>query len=80
MYTGVANDLKLRIYQHKEKLVEGFTKKYQVNKLVYFEVFKYVNEALYREKQLKKWKRQWKMNLIEAINPNWDDLSVEMYQ
>lgn len=74
IYTGVTGDLSKRIYTHKQKLVEGFTKKYDVDKLVYVEPYKYVYDALRREHQIKNWKREWKINLIEKQNPKWDDL------
>jgi putative endonuclease len=75
IYIGVTNDLVRRIYEHKEHLVPGFTKKYDVTKLVHVEQFSEIQEAIYREKCLKKWKRQWKLNLIEGNNPDWSDLS-----
>jgi len=65
LYIGVTNDLERRMFEHKNKLVSGFTAKYNVNKLMYFEDFQYVNDALKREKQLKNWNRQWKIDLIE---------------
>jgi putative endonuclease len=71
---GVTNDLIRRIYEHKEKLVPGFTKDYGVDKLVYCEVFDDPESAILREKRLKRWKRDWKVELIERDNPNWDDL------
>ena len=74
LYTGITNNLKHRVYQHKEGLIEGFTKRYKVCKLVYYEVFRSANGAINREKQIKKWNRQWKVNLIEEHNPNWEDL------
>ncbi|PIR73409.1 MAG: excinuclease ABC subunit C [Candidatus Moranbacteria bacterium CG10_big_fil_rev_8_21_14_0_10_35_21] len=74
LYIGVTNDLKRRIYQHKHKVVDGFTKKYNVDKLVYFEQTENVRSALEREKQLKKWRREKKVNLINKINPEWKDL------
>ena len=74
LYIGVTNDLNRRIYEHKNKLIEGFTKKYNVNKLVYYEEYKDVNEAISREKQLKGWKRQKKDKIVEAVNPQWVDL------
>ncbi|WP_250437035.1 GIY-YIG nuclease family protein [Hanstruepera flava] len=77
IYIGVTNDLERRVFEHKNKLVEGFTKKYGLNKLMYFESFQYVNDAIKREKNMKKWKRQWKINLIEVDNPDWDDLSKD---
>jgi putative endonuclease len=76
MYVGVTNDLKRRIYEHKNKLVKGFTDKYNVNKLVYFEETTDVNSALAREKEIKKWRREKKNNLVLEVNPTWADLSV----
>ena len=75
LYLGVTNDLVRRAHQHKQKLLPGFTKKYGVNKLVYYEVFDDPSLAISREKQLKKWHREWKIRTIEHVNPNWDDLS-----
>ena len=74
LYTGVTNDLKRRVYDHKEKLFDGFTKKYNVVKLVYYEVFKTIESAIKREKQIKRWRREWKTKLIERVNPEWEDL------
>ena len=74
LYTGMTSDLVKRIWQHKNNMVDGFTKKYHVTLLVYFEVHRLAEEALKREKQIKKWKRTWKLKLIEERNPNWDDL------
>ncbi len=74
IYTGVTNDLKRRIYEHKEKLIEGFTKRYNVNKLVYFEQFDDIKNAIEREKQIKGGSRQDKINLIKSINPKFKDL------
>jgi len=74
LYIGVTSNLKKRIYEHKEKLMEGFTKQYGVDKLVYYEGALDVYEALLREKQLKKWERKWKLRLIESMNPEWQDL------
>lgn len=79
LYIGVTGNLLLRISQHKKRLVEGFTKKYKVDKLVYFEKFNNVNDAIRREKQLKKWNRAWKIRLFEEVNPNWDDLYKNFY-
>ena len=76
LYTGVTNDLKRRIYEHKEKLVEGFTKKYNIDQLVYYEDTNNVNSAIEREKQIKGWKRIKKINLIESVNPDWNDLGL----
>ena len=74
LYVGITNNLIKRVWEHKNKLVEGFTKKYNVNKLVYYEECDDINEAIKREKQFKKWKRDWKLKLIEKDNPNWKDL------
>ncbi|KKS83714.1 MAG: GIY-YIG catalytic domain protein [Candidatus Gottesmanbacteria bacterium GW2011_GWA1_43_11] len=74
LYIGVTNDLIRRIYEHKHHLVKGFTQKYDVTLLVYYEVFYSIEEALVREKQMKTWKRDWKINRIEGVNPEWNDL------
>ena len=74
LYTGVTSDLVKRIYEHKNKLVEGFTKKYNVCKLIYFEIFEDMENAIIREKQIKGWKRDKKIKLIEEINAKWEDL------
>ncbi|MAB48085.1 MAG: excinuclease ABC subunit C [Flavobacteriaceae bacterium] len=74
LYIGVTNDLERRIFEHKNKLIEGFTKKYDLTQLVYFESYQYINDAIRREKNMKKWKRQWKINLIEEENSDWKDL------
>ena len=79
IYTGVTNNLLNRINQHKTKVIKGFTEKYNINQLVYYEVFHDINAALIREKQLKTWKREWKLNLIEGFNPNWRDLYEALY-
>ncbi len=76
-YTGVTNDITRRIYEHKNGLIEGFTKQYNLKKLVYYTFFGTIEEAIYREKQLKKWKHQSKINLINKFNPEWQDLSLE---
>ena len=73
-YTGFTDDLERRIYEHKHKLLPGFTAKYNCNKLVYFEEFPDAADALHREKQIKRYKRSWKENLITSINPEWRDL------
>jgi len=75
-YIGVTGDLQKRIWEHKNKVVEGFTKKYNVDKLVYFELTNDVESALNREKQLKRWHRDWKINLIKEMNPEFRDLSL----
>jgi putative endonuclease len=74
LYIGVTNNLIRRVYEHREELVDGFTKKYKVKKLMYYEMFQYVEFAIQREKTLKHWKRERKINLIEATNPHWEDL------
>lgn len=78
LYIGITSDLIKRIWEHKEKLVDGFTKKYDVSKLVYFEKTSDVKAAIKREKQLKAWKRDWKLKLIEENNPGWRDLYAEL--
>ena len=77
LYIGVTNDLLKRVSEHKLDLFEGFTKKYQVHTLVYFEEFEDIKTAIEREKRLKKWKRKWKLDLIEEKNPEWQDLVPE---
>ncbi len=74
LYIGVTNDLIRRVYEHKNHLVKGFTEKYNLESLVWFEQTDDINSAITREKQLKNWHRQWKIDLIEKLNPNWDDL------
>ena len=74
LYIGVTSDLIKRVYEHKNSLADGFTKKYKVYDLVYFEQFQDMNSAIAREKQLKAWKRQWKIELIEKSNADWQDL------
>ncbi len=74
-YTGVTNDLERRCFEHKHKLVKGFTKKYNINKLIYFEVFDLVDLAIAREKQIKSYSRSKKIALIEAFNKNWMELN-----
>ncbi|MEH6383040.1 MAG: GIY-YIG nuclease family protein [Colwellia sp.] len=78
LYIGITSQLFQRVYQHKSKLTLGFTNKYNLNKLVYFESFETMYDAITREKQLKNWRRAWKENLIEQINPNWLDLSKDL--
>ncbi len=78
LYTGVTNDLKIRTCQHKEKLVEGFTKKYKITKLVYYEVFDNIKNAILREKQIKGGSRQNKVELINSMNSKWKDLYDEV--
>lgn len=75
MYVGVTNDLNRRIYEHKNKMVEGFTAKYNLSKLIYFEETNDINAAIAREKEIKRWRREKKNKLVEQLNPQWKDLS-----
>ena len=77
MYVGVTNDINRRLYEHKNGLLDGFTKKYNVHKLVYLEETDSIDDAIAREKQLKGWKRDKKNQLVETMNPEWKDLSEE---
>ncbi|MDD4477244.1 MAG: GIY-YIG nuclease family protein [Patescibacteria group bacterium] len=79
LYVGITNNLIRRIYEHKNNLVGGFTKKYDIHNLVYYEQYDSVDDAISREKQMKKWNRKWKIELIEKDNPNWRDLYEELY-
>lgn len=74
LYVGVTSNLKGRAWQYKEKVVKGFTEKYNISRLVYYEATEDVYSAIRREKQLKKWNRAWKIRLIEEKNPQWEDL------
>ncbi|MEH1905938.1 MAG: GIY-YIG nuclease family protein [Nostoc sp.] len=78
LYTGVTNDLQRRVYEHKEKIIEGFTKKYNITKLAYYEVFEDANTAISREKQIKAGSRQKKIDLVNSINQEWRDLYNEL--
>ena len=80
LYVGVTNDLERRLFEHKSKVVEGFTKKYNIDRLVYFEQTTDVLSAIAREKQIKSWRRSKKIALIETMNPTWEDLSTEWYK
>jgi putative endonuclease len=80
IYIGVTCDLERRIYEHKTGAIEGFTKKYNIKKLVHFEQYEYIWDALEREKQLKNWHRQWKLNLIKEDNPTFTDLAKDWYK
>ena len=80
LYIGVTNNLERRLYEHKSKLVEGFTKRYNIDRLVYFEQTVDVLSAIAREKQIKSWSRSKKITLIESVNPAWEDLSAEWYK
>jgi putative endonuclease len=79
LYIGLTNELERRIGEHKNKILKGFTYKYNADKLVYFEGYETYKEAFQRERRLKKWNRAWKTNLIEKENPNWTDLSAEWF-
>ena len=80
LYTGVTNDLTRRIFEHKRKLLPGFTSRYNINELVYFEETSNIHSALAREKEIKGWRRLKKTQLIESINPKWTDLSAGWYE
>ncbi|PKM77571.1 MAG: endonuclease [Firmicutes bacterium HGW-Firmicutes-15] len=77
LYTGITNDLERRLYEHQNKLVRGFTSKYNVNKLIYFDCTTEATSAIAREKQIKGWTRQKKLDLISELNPQWRDLSED---
>jgi len=74
LYLGITSNLLKRVYEHKNNLIEGFTKKYNVHNLVYYETYSDIYDAIAREKGIKKWKRHWKIELIEKSNPKWEDL------
>ena len=78
LYIGVTNDLIRRVFEHQQKVVDSFTKRHDVTRLVYFEVFEDIEQAIRREKRLKKWPRAWKISLIEKENPDWIDLYPEI--
>jgi putative endonuclease len=78
LYTGVTDNLIRRVIEHKEKIMKGFTSKYNVDKLVYFEIHQYIYDAISREKNIKKWKREYKLNLIEENNKEWKDLFYDL--
>ena len=80
LYTGVTDDLVRRVYEHRNKLIEGFTRKYNITRLVYYEITSDVRAAIQREKQIKGWLRKKKIALIEAANPEWKDLSERWYE
>lgn len=77
LYIGTTRNLLERVSQHKSKIVDGFSNKYNCHKLVYYEEYNLATEAIQREKNMKKWKREWKLRAIENINPDWEDLSLE---
>jgi len=74
LYIGVTSDLTKRVWEHKNDLVDGFTKRYRVHRLVWYELHESMESALKREKSMKEWKRVWKLELIENVNPDWEDL------
>ncbi|MBK2095567.1 GIY-YIG nuclease family protein [Francisella philomiragia] len=78
LYVGVTSDIVKRIYEHKNKLIDGFSCRYNLVKLVYFELYQNIEDAIIREKQLKKWNRAWKNRIINGMNPKWDDLYNEI--
>jgi putative endonuclease len=78
LYVGVTHDLVKRVYEHKHNFTEGFTKKYKVHTLVWYETYNDIREAITREKQIKKWNRNWKLRLIEELNNEWKDLYSEI--
>lgn len=80
LYIGVTNDLTRRIYEHKQKLADGFTKKYNITMLVYYQATSDIESAIAREKELKGWRRSKKVALIQTMNPQWKDLSLEWYE
>ena len=77
IYIGVTNNLDRRLYEHKNKIFDGYSSQYETDSLVYYEVFSDVKQAIAREKQIKKWRREKKDALIEVLNPDWDDLSTK---
>jgi len=80
LYTGVTNDLERRATQHRQKLVPGFTARYNVQKLLYYELYGDIRRAIAREKQIKGWVRKRKVALIESVNPSWNDLAIELHK
>jgi putative endonuclease len=80
LYVGVTNDLARRVYEHKTKLIKGFTSQYGVTRLVWYEAYEQIVDAIAREKELKKWRRDWKIRLIEEMNPEWEDLYLALNQ
>ena len=80
LYIGVTSNLQKRIYEHKNSLIDGFSKKYNTTNLVYYEIFRNIRLAITREKQLKRWRRDKKVFLIEKMNPDWNDLYPELFE
>jgi putative endonuclease len=77
LYIGITNNLIRRVYEHKNDLIENsFTSRYSLHRLVYYEVYSYVWDAIRREKNIKKWKRNWKIRMIEEVNPNWEEITL----
>ncbi len=76
-YIGVTNNISRRVYEHRNKIVKGFTSTYNLKKLIFYEEYNDINEAIKREKYLKNWKRQWKIDLVKSINPNMEDLLTD---
>jgi putative endonuclease len=79
LYTGVTNDLHRRVYEHKQKIIQGFTKRYNITRLAYFEETTDIYSAISREKEIKGWRREKKINLITSLNPTWKDLAEDWY-
>lgn len=79
LYIGVTNNLSKRVYEHKNNIIEGFTKKYKIHRLIYFEETNDIQSAITKEKQLKKWNRKWKIELIEKQNPEWKDIYFDLF-
>ena len=80
LYIGVTNDLERRVWEHKTGMLEGFTKRYNIHRLVYCEDYESIRDAIAREKQLKAWRREKKVYLIESLNPEWDDMAEHWYK
>ncbi|OGO50838.1 MAG: hypothetical protein A2148_03785 [Chloroflexi bacterium RBG_16_68_14] len=79
LYVGVTNNLERRVWEHETRFIDGFTKRYNIHKLVYYEDYGSIGDAIAREKQIKAWRRQKKIDLIESLNPEWDDLAETWY-
>jgi putative endonuclease len=79
LYTGVTNNLERRVWEHRSRIYKGFTKRYGIYRLAYFEEFQYVEDAIAREKQIKAWRRRKKLELIHSQNPRWQDLAADWY-
>nr|WP_319572572.1 GIY-YIG nuclease family protein [uncultured Draconibacterium sp.] len=79
LYIGITNDLQRRVYEHENGLIPGFTKKYNCHFLIYYEHFQNIDDAIVREKEIKKWRREKKENLISETNPNWNFLNTQIY-